>query len=510
MNSADFPHGPSAATPLDPGRMTLLGHDLRAAVSDIIGGLRLIEHDRFDEPTRLQLERVRASGEILARLLEEGLAMMLGEDEFAATHPANVQMARFLYDVEMRWSGRAREKNLDLVVTRAPDVPQVLTLDRIALERILANILSNAIKYTDTGRVSLDVGMADCGALRISVADQGPGFSAAALSRLFEIHGRPDGAPKPGHGLGMHITRTMTGRLGGTISAENLPGGGARVTLDLPPETWTIDAGPAAEALPDLPDLGHVKVLVAEDNLTNQTIIGHMLARMGAQFEIASDGVEALDWLEREEFDLALIDIEMPRLSGIEVMRALRRHDRHHARMPVIAITAYVLRANRDAIYAAGADAILAKPLAGLETFGMAIANVLARGGDTLPPTPAEDERTEFDRKSFDHLIEIAGPDSARELLERLATDLAKTERGLIAGLAEADSAAVRAETHVLIALAGAVGAARLQALAQALNSAAHRGGRPDPASLGQDTLAHLDRLIHFVARERARRGEAA
>lgn len=507
MNSADFPHGPSAATPLDPGRMTLLGHDLRAAVSDIIGGLRLIEHERFDEPTRLQLERVRASGEILARLLEEGLAMMLGEDDFAATHPANVQMARFLYDIEMRWSGRAREKGLDFLVTRAPDVPQVLTLDRIALERILANILSNAIKYTDAGQVSLDVGMAASGALRISVADQGPGFSAAALARLFEFKGRPDSAQKPGHGLGMHIARNMTGRIGGTVSVENLPDGGARVTLDLPPETWTI-AEPASDNAPDLPDLGHLKVLVAEDNLTNQTIIGHMLARMGAQFEIAGDGVEALDWLEREEFDLALIDIEMPRLSGIEVMRALRRHDRYHARIPVIAITAYVLRANRDAIYAAGADAILAKPLAGLESFGLAIANVLARGGDAAPPTPAEDERTEFDRKSFDHLIEIAGPESARELLERLATDLAKTEHGLIAGLAEADSAAIRAETHVLIALAGAVGAARLQALAQALNTAAHRGGLPELAGLGQDTLAHLDRLIHFVAQERARRGE--
>ena len=510
MNSPDFLHGSAASAPLDPGRMTLLGHDLRAAVSDIIGGLRLIDHERFEEPTRLQLERVRASGEILARLLEEGLAMMLGEDDFAATHPANVQMARFLYDVEMRWSGRAREKGLDFVLTCAPDVPQVLTLDRIALERVLANILSNAIKYTDAGRVSLDVGMASSGALRIAVADQGPGFSAEALARLFEFKGRPEGAQKPGHGLGMHITRTMSGRLGGTVSVENLPEGGARVTLDLPPEAWTL-CGPVSDRAPDLPDLGEIKVLVAEDNLTNQTIIGHMLARMGAQFEIAGDGVEALDWLEREEFDLALIDIEMPRLSGIEVIRTLRRHDGHHARMPVIAITAYVLRANRDAIYAAGADAILAKPLSGLETFGLAIANVLARGGDAPPaPTAAEDERTEFDRRSFDHLIEIAGPDSARELLERLATDLAKTERGLIAGLAEADSAAVRAETHVLIALAGAVGAARLQALAQALNSVTHRGGQPDLAGLGQDTLAHLDRLIHFVARERARRGEVA
>ena len=85
----------------DAGKMTLLGHDLRAAVSDIIGGLRLIDHGSVNEATRLQLERVRASGEVLARLLEQGLAAMLGEDDFAATHPANLQVARFLY----RWYG---------------------------------------------------------------------------------------------------------------------------------------------------------------------------------------------------------------------------------------------------------------------------------------------------------------------------------------------------------------------------------------------------------------------
>ena len=79
-------------TSVDAGKMTLLGHDLRASVSDVIGGLRLIDQERLNDATRLQLERVRASGEILARLLEDGLAMMLGEDDFAATHPANLQM----------------------------------------------------------------------------------------------------------------------------------------------------------------------------------------------------------------------------------------------------------------------------------------------------------------------------------------------------------------------------------------------------------------------------------
>lgn len=492
----------------DQGRMTLLGHDLRAAVSDIIGGLRLVDQKGLDEATCLQMERVRAAGENLARLLEEGLSMMLGEDDFAATHPASLRMERFLYDVEMRWSGRAHEKGLTFRVSCANDVPPILTLDRVALERVLSNLLSNAIKYTEKGVIELDIRMAANGALLLSVADQGPGFSADALTRIFEYRGRPDCSREPGQGLGMHISRHMTGRLGGTISVENLNHRGARVTLELPPESWTI---PAQEKAVELPDLSGKKVLVAEDNATNQTIIGSMLAKLGAEFKIAENGCEALRWFGRERFDLALVDIEMPVLNGIEVIRTVKSDRNHIGQMPVIAITAYVLRANRDAIYAAGADAILAKPLAGIEAFGMTIANVLGRTNPAAEkPMPVAGDHEVFDRTAFDRLIEVAGPDMSRELLDRLSEDLRKVEHGLAAGLSEVDTAAIRAQTHVLIALSGAVGAAQLQTLAQALNSAAHRDAQDDYNTLGQESLAHLDQLIHFVTQEKARRGEAA
>jgi CheY-like chemotaxis protein len=201
----------------------------------------------------------------------------------------------------------------------------------------------------------------------------------------------------------------------------------------------------------------------------------------------------------------------MPRMNGIEVIRTLRANRHLHSTMPVIAITAYVLRANRDAIYAAGADAILAKPLAGLDTFGLAIASALARaggGGVTVAPDAGVGEG--FDRRTFDHLIAIAGPEAAQELLERLCADLDKCAQGLAAGLSRADLAAVRAETHVLIALAGAVGDARLQCLAQTLNTGAHRHDGAALDRYGDEALTQLDALIRFVAQERAGRGEAA
>ena len=247
-------------------------------------------------------------------------------------------------------------------------------------------------------------------------------------------------------------------------------------------------------------------MLLAEDTPTNQVLISRMLAQMGAEVEVAENGVEALHWLEREDFDIALIDIEMPRLSGIDVIRALRSQNRLHAAMPIVAVTAYVLRSHREAIYAAGADAILPKPIDGIDALGKAIRAALDRRAARAEAVPAVPACTEVvDHSRLAHLLEIAGADSAAELLNRLSSDLRRAERGLQAGLATADRATIRAETHVLIALAGAVGAVGLQKLAEALNTSAHRDDDPGRDALGRAALSLVDRLIAVVATERAR-----
>lgn len=498
---------PPAEVPLlnATAQMTLLGHDLRAAALDIAGGLRLVSHEGLNQDTRTQLERVRASGEILARLMEEGLSMMLGDDALRiATHPTNVHLGQLIYDVDMRWSGRARENGLEFRLAVGPEVPQVLALDRIALERVLSNLLSNAMTYSDHGMVVLDVDMLPSGDLCIAVTDQGPGFSPEAMARLFEYGGKPSAISKPGQGLGMHITRTMAARLGGTISVANRPEGGARVTLVLPPDSWTRPA--FAEKPAPLPDLSHCKILVVDDSATNRTIIGQMLAQMGAGVEIAQDGLAAMERLESQHFDLALIDIEMPGILGTEVIRTLRARNCRNAQIPVIAITAHVLRAHHQVIFAAGADEVLTKPLAGLESFGLSVAAILRRrntsadnGAKADPLTAACD--------GLDQLLRTAGPDVGDALLDQLCVDLRSAEHALIAGLADNSIPMVKSCSHVLIALAGAVGARSLQALATRLNTSAHRRETSGFANLGRETLGQLRRLITFVAEEKIRYG---
>lgn len=494
-NLADWITAPSG----EEARVALLGHDLRAAISDIIGGLRLIEPASVSEPVRLQLERIRAASEVLALLLEDGLAAMVGE-EATERQPVSLPLTRLLHDVEMRWSGRAREKGLAFTMTVAPEVPRVVALDRIALERILSNVLSNAVKYTDAGGIDVAVQQSPGGDLVFRVHDDGPGFCPDALENLFRIANRPDGIRKAGSGLGLHITKQMSDRIGAEVRVGNRPEGGAEVVLTLPAAVWMPKAAPA-EPVAGLPDLSQMKVLVAEDSETNQTILRRMLNLLGAEVVIVSDGIEALNRLDGEVFDLALIDIEMPRLSGIEVMRAIRADGGRHATMPVMAVTAYVLRANREAIYAAGADSILAKPVGGLDTFGTAIADLLQRTrGDGAAPDDDDTEGKAMDSGRFQALLEIAGTDGRAELLTRLLADLQTVERGLVQGLTEPDRAMIRAQTHVLIAVSGAVGANRLMQVARTLNGAAHRHDMAGVGTLGHEALTLLDDLIHFVS----------
>lgn len=480
-------------------RLALLGHDLRAAVSDIVGGLRLIAPADLAEPVRLQLDRIRAASEGLARLLEDGLDTLVGEGTPDA-RPVSLALDRLLHDVEMRWSGHAREKGIGFHLGTGPDLPRVVALDRIALERILANVLSNAMKYTDTGRIEMSVTRDTDDRISFRVCDDGPGFSDEALQHLFRYAARPAVPRKPGSGLGLHITKSMADRLGAEVRVRNREGGGAEVLLVLPPAAWRpVDGMPEPQV--GLPDLSRMKVLVADDSETNQTILRLMLNAMGAEVVIAADGIEALHRLQGECFDFALIDIEMPRMTGIEVMRALRAANSPRARLPVMAVTAYVLRANREAIYAAGADSILAKPVGGMDSFAAAIANLLGHAQTAAPgEETAEGDHPVMDTGRFQALLDIAGAEGRAELLTRLISDLQGVERGLVQGLVEPDRALIRAQTHVLIAVSGAVGAERLMHLARNLNAAVHRHDTATIAPLGQQVLGLLDDLIHFVS----------
>lgn len=475
--------------------LRLYGHDIRAAVSDIIGGLRLMDVDRLPPDAQTHIERVRVAGETLAELVDG--AMMLTSGQERSTAAASFDFRSFLAGIDLRWSGRAREQGLTFRVEIDRHVAERVTVARIKLDRILGNLIANALKFTDAGQVVLSVWQQN-GDMHFQVRDQGRGFSDTALERLFTAGGRPEGQDRPGSGLGLHISKGLADGLGGTLRVENLPEGGADVTLTLPRATWECRDHAA-----DMPDLSDLRILVAEDNETNQLLVRQMLDAMDARMILARDGQETLDLLAREPVDIALIDIEMPKLSGIEVMQRLRATPGFDT--PLVALTAYVMRENREAIYAAGADGVIAKPIRSVTAFGQAIRRHVDRRSPSEATPPVAAPKGTLDRNRFEAILQAAGPSGRGELLNHLLQDLRSVQDSLQEAVKVNDTATTRAQSHILISLAGAIGADRLQNMAEALNAAAHKNRLSEAQSLVQSCDEALAALITQVDR-RARR----
>lgn len=452
-----------------PDRRELLAHDIRSAMSDVIGGIRLVDRERLPDAALEQIDRAQAAAELLARLVEELLADAPREPAGAV---GNLNLARFLDDELRRWHGVARASGGRVTLDRAADVPQIVRLDLLHLRRVVANLMGNAVRHAPGTHVTLAAALTPAGALEIAVRDDGPGFPEAILPDLFKPSVRAAGGA-PGTGMGLHIADFHASEIGGTLVARNRPEGGAEVALALPPSVWQRESEPAG----GLPDLSGARILVADDSAVNRTLVEGMLNRLGAVCETAADGIEALNWLARERFDLALVDIEMPVLGGLDVLRAERLRQARGIAPPtaMVAMTAYAQGDNRDAIADAGADGVIAKPLTGIGPFGRAVAGYLSQAPDRAAWRP--DAAPALSGVMLTELLAAAGPHYEAQLLDRLRADLAAAETGLAAAAEAADRSAMAAQTHVLLSLAGAVGALPTQEAARHLDRLLREGG---------------------------------
>jgi CheY-like chemotaxis protein len=251
--------------------------------------------------------------------------------------------------------------------------------------------------------------------------------------------------------------------------------------------------------------LSGLDILLAEDNPTNQMVAVQMLETLGAVVILAADGEEALRLAKERRFDLALIDIEMPSLSGLEVIRHLRAGPPPQSQMPLIALTAYVMREHREAIDEAGADGVIAKPILSIEKLAEDILGmVAARHGRSGGPAEirAAGGVERFDAGVLDGLAGSLGQSAMPSLIERIEADLVALRAEVLAALPRCDTQALRLATHSLMSIAGQVGANRLQERARCLNSAAHGGEIPQMQQSVTELVAEIDAAVTFV-RER-------
>ena len=247
-----------------------------------------------------------------------------------------------------------------------------------------------------------------------------------------------------------------------------------------------------------------VHVLLAEDNATNQLVAMQMLECLGASVTLAADGAEALGLVQREDFDVLLIDIEMPRFSGLEVIRAVRASNGSLAQLPLIALTAYVMHEHRVAIDDAGADGIIAKPILSIEQFGAEILQHMEKRGTRpsaapLPDLDDVDGEAEIDDTIYEALETAIGAHQMGELLEKVRIDISDSQATLERCLPGLSYKGIRSATHVLISGAGAIGAKGLQNQAQRMNLAANALDDASVSEKAAAILAEIRRVLAFL-----------
>lgn len=494
--------------PIGDQSLSLLSHDLRAALSDVVGGLQLMDVAQLSGRNRSQMERILASSEALVALMDE---LSINLENSAATVenvPHLIDLQSFLDGAARRWIGVAKQQGIEFRLKIAPDLPPDVALSRGTLERVLSNVLENSFKYTEVGAVDLSVKMGPREDLIFEVVDTGPGFGAAAIESLFSFGGRPAASAKPGTGFGLHAVKRILDNLNANIVVKNRDNG-ACVTIVIPQSAWQPGLN-SAECVAAQFSANHMltglKFLLAEDNKTSQLVALNMLERLGAQVTVVENGVQALEKIEAEEFDVILLDIEMPEKSGIDVIRDVRARNDRKAGLPLIALTAFVMDQHRTNIMMAGADGTISKPVTNTDELGRAINTILSGlpwYHDLNSRTGTGDISAQFiDADIYFSLRDSVGREAFYAILEKMAVDLSDVLQSITQATQEQDLLELRRASHVLISLSGAVGASSLLTSAQKLNLYANSGDLKEITTMSDACRGGLTRLIGFIHKQ--------
>jgi PAS domain S-box-containing protein len=352
-----------------------MSHEIRTPMNGIIGMQSLALTASSEEDGNGYVEAAQHSAYALLAILNDILDLSKIEAGRLEIHSAPFSLRHFINDVVQLVRPRAREKGLELVCTLSEATPDTLLGDALRIRQILTNLLGNAVKFTDRGRVELRVdsrpAAPDRLQLDIAVADTGIGIRPEHQGVIFEAFRQADSSTTRqygGTGLGLTISARLVAMMGGTISVESTPGQGSTFRFTVPcrfaPDD-SVTAPARSIALAAQGPSKKLRILLAEDNPVNQRVAQRLLEKRGHQVSIAGDGRQALQAvMEAPPFDLILMDVQMPTMDGLEATRAIRRIESPERNaVPIVAMTAFAMKGDRERCLAAGMNGHLSKPI---------------------------------------------------------------------------------------------------------------------------------------------------
>lgn len=346
-----------------------MSHEIRTPLNAILGYTNLLQKKKLDADTRLHISTVQQSGETLLAIVNDILDLSKIESGMMRIEHVPFDPEALVHSVGTMFHHRSAEKQVPLIVTFDPAIPETITGDPTRLTQILVNLVSNAFKFTEKGEINLGVTATAVDSERLNltfeVTDTGIGIESERLETIFERFRQAEDSTTRqfgGTGLGLSIVRDLVHLQDGHISVTSKPGAGTSVKVSIPYRVAMSGEVPVAvtadNAHPQRPGL---RVLIVEDHVINQGLMMRLMEERGIAGHVAVNGYEALEMLRNGPFDLVFMDIQMPGMDGYTATHAIREELK--LALPVIAMTAHAMEGEKEKCIRLGMDDHIAKPV---------------------------------------------------------------------------------------------------------------------------------------------------
>lgn len=353
-----------------------MSHEVRTPMNGVLGMLQLMTMTSLDDEQFEYVETAMASGESLLTIINDILDYSKIEAGKLQMTPEEFQIREIIKPLIVSFKTAINPQKVSLVCSVDPEVPIIVVADHVRIRQILYNLVGNAVKFTEQGEIHIAIRTLEAMEnnlvrLEVTIADTGIGVPEDIGDKLFEPFTQiesPRQKKVKGTGLGLSIVKQLVTQMDGTVQLKRNAAQGTTVTFTLVVGKGEIRPTPESIKIPT-PILTspnrRLSTLIVEDEQINQQILQAILTKLGHRSTIAGDGYLALELLQKQEFDIVLMDVQMPELDGIETTKIIRGSEeyRHVQNIPIIALTAYAMAGDKDKCLEAGMDSYLAKPV---------------------------------------------------------------------------------------------------------------------------------------------------
>ncbi len=469
--------------------LAAMSHEIRTPMNAIVGLSQLLDADNHEPTVAHNISIIRQSSEHLMTILNDVLDLAKIEAQKIELRPQPIVLLAQLQFIRDTFAARAREKGIVLRLETDANLPQNIIADPVRFGQILNNLVSNAIKFTESGEVVISASRADAPTdpsthlpITFSVKDTGIGIPLERQAAVFEEFTQADSGVAityGGTGLGLSIARSLVEQMGGVLQLHSQPGQGTEFffTLNLPvAHSVSLDEQVQNEGKTVIPKLickAPVQILLVEDNEFNQAVARQTIAAICSEitFDIADSGEEALERVKTKPFDLVLTDLQMPGIDGYETARRLR-HSNFEA--PIVALTASAARTEEPKCLEAGMQEMLLKPIAPSAMAEMLLRYIPQKLAPAVYSESTEDASSQI-TPIPPALLHYAGdnPTMARQLLSIIQTELAEHLPAIRQLRSILDDALIRKKVHKMRPQLMALGLEEHRALLDAIEQSA-------------------------------------